>query len=253
MWGDNGISVHDIRQGAVGNCWFLAAASAMAEEPARLESMFVDWDVGSTNGISNNGIYTLKFYALMMPVYVTIDDKIPFRKGRNQALYARVGEDKSVWAPLLEKGFAEYHGTYEALHGGWMDAAMRTLAGTPGKNINHGNWNKGIDKFFQKLAKFDADKTMMTTACFNSWNGLVGGHAYTVLKLVELTKDIRLVQVRNPWGRGEFKGDWSDKSPLWTDEFKAKAGFENKPDGAFFIDIKTYKQRFAVTQINYST
>jgi len=28
----------------------------------------------------------------------------------------------------------------------------------------------------------------------------------------------KLVKLRNPWGGGEWKGDWSDESYLWTKE-----------------------------------
>lgn len=26
----------------------------------------------------------------------------------------------------------------------------------------------------------------------------------------------KLVKLRNPWGKGEWKGDWSDESYKWT-------------------------------------
>jgi len=29
-------------------------------------------------------------------------------------------------------------------------------------------------------------------------------------------KTERLLKIRNPWGNFEWKGDWSDASPLWT-------------------------------------
>jgi hypothetical protein len=32
----------------------------------------------------------------------------------------------------------------------------------------------------------------------------------------------RLMQLRNPWGEGEWKGRWADKSSLWTKRIKAK-------------------------------
>ena len=52
-------------------------------------------------------------------------------------MYARIGEDGSVWAPLLEKAMAYYHGTYEALHAGNPGTALNTLAGAPGKGYWH--------------------------------------------------------------------------------------------------------------------
>jgi len=57
-------------------------------------------------------------------------------------MYARIGADGSVWAPLLEKAMAYYHGTYEALDNGWPETALNTLAGAPGKTYRHKNTDK---------------------------------------------------------------------------------------------------------------
>ena len=41
LWGPNDEpSLHDVRQGQIGNCWFLAAASALAEKPGRITKLF---------------------------------------------------------------------------------------------------------------------------------------------------------------------------------------------------------------------
>ena len=50
-------------------------------------------------------------------------------------------------------------------------------------------------------------------------SGLYAGHEYSLLKL-ELVRNksnkvIQMVHLRNPWGQGEFNGDWSDSSSLW--------------------------------------
>ena len=42
FWGEDGISPKDVIQGAIGNCWFLAIASALAEKPQRLEKIFIN-------------------------------------------------------------------------------------------------------------------------------------------------------------------------------------------------------------------
>jgi len=53
--------------------------------------------------------------------------------------------------------------------------------------------------------------------------GLVTGHAYAVISVMEVENDgetLNLLRIRNPWGKGEWTGDWSDKSELWTDDLK---------------------------------
>ena len=48
-------------------------------------------------------------------------------------------------------------------------------------------------------------------------NGLIGGHAYSILRAVEY-KGIRFVVIRNPWGNSEWTGPWSDGSKEWPAE-----------------------------------
>ena len=73
--------------------------------------------------------------------------------------------------------------------------------------------------------------------------GLAGNHAYSLLGVYELSfengeyqvltpeesgegmKIYRLVKLRNPWGKGEWKGKWSDDSSMWTEDLKEKLSF----------------------------
>ena len=56
--------------------------------------------------------------------------------------------------------------------------------------------------------------------------GLVDGHAYSLISAKEIrtqTGDtVRLCLVRNPWGKKERKGDWSDYSEKWDDFTRAQ-------------------------------
>ena len=56
-----------------------------------------------------------------------------------------------------------------------------------------------------------------------SESGIYSGHAYSLIGAFDFKvgeKRVKLVKLRNPWGHGEWKGDWSDCSPLWTPELR---------------------------------
>ena len=89
-----------------------------------------------------------------------------------------------------------------------------------------------------------------------SANGVPYNHAFTVLGAKELTdaagKKIRLVNIRNPWGKEWYSGAFSDKSPLWTDDLRKQAGSKIADDGEFFIPIADYMTDFEETQFSYN-
>lgn len=71
-----------------------------------------------------------------------------------------------------------------------------------------------------------ADKNNFLITCSTSGNldeseGLIAGHAYTIISAGE-HNGIQLLKIRNPWGKGEWKGDYSDKSSKWTSDLKQK-------------------------------
>jgi len=64
------------------------------------------------------------------------------------------------------------------------------------------------------------------------------------MKLAEVDGN-KLMQIRNPWGRGEWNGDWSDKSSKWTTRNRNLLDWhEKKDDGIFWIDINDYVNEF---------
>ena len=72
-------------------------------------------------------------------------------------------------------------------------------------------------------------------------NGLCPGHAYAVLRAVEVDGN-KLVQIMNPWGsgNGEWTGDWSDASSKWTRRMKSKVDFYAKADGTFWMTMEDW-------------
>lgn len=51
LWGTKGVLPDGVIQGKLGDCWFLAAAAALAEHPDRITKIF------SNKVISEAGIY----------------------------------------------------------------------------------------------------------------------------------------------------------------------------------------------------
>lgn len=73
--------------------------------------------------------------------------------------------------------------------------------------------------------------------------GAIPGHGHALLDTHVINKDgktVRLVKTRNPWGGGEWKGDWGDESPLWTPELRQQVGSSVKEDGDAFMSIEDF-------------
>ena len=114
LFGTNGVTPQDMRQGVIDNSWFISAASALSEVPGRVEKIFLN----PINELSKNGIYALQFYTLGIPHTVIVDDYLPLQKkkgGTYATVYAKPSADKAIFGPILEKAFAKYHGNYTHL------------------------------------------------------------------------------------------------------------------------------------------
>jgi len=100
------------------------------------------------------------------------------------------------------------------------------------------------DKVWSLLSEWDAKKYVISTACFSGANGLVAGHAYTIIGVKEITladgTKQKLVKARNPWGSERYKGKWSDRSKYWTEDTKRQAGLVVSNDGTFFVPVEEF-------------
>jgi hypothetical protein len=79
-------------------------------------------------------------------------------------------------------------------------------------------------------------------------DGVVKGHAYSLLAVNEFEhkgKIVKLLKLRNPWGRHEWNGAWSDKSSEWTPELDAMLDHTNEDDGTFFIPFNDMLNKYA--------
>lgn len=88
------------------------------------------------------------------------------------------------------------------------------------------------------------------TGVFDNWQGenwmtdrkdIVSMHAYSILAAKEV-KGERLLRVRNPWGKFEWKGAWSDGSEQWTPEWMQL--LDHKFGGKFSKSLSNFLRYF---------
>jgi len=83
--------------------------------------------------------------------------------------------------------------------------------------------------------------------------GVVQGHAYTVIDVVMDAggSGRHFFQCRNPWGTGEWKGNWSDDSYLWKahPEVAKALDWEPADDGMFWIEAKDFFKNYSEINI----
>lgn len=115
-------SFKDPNQGEAETCYFVAAISSAGEWPSIVKDMF--WAARD-----DIGLYGIRFYIRGKPWVVTVDDKLLFQNG--QLKYMRVADNKSMWAPILEKGWAKVKGNYAQTDGGFVVNGLRSITGVP--------------------------------------------------------------------------------------------------------------------------
>merc|ERR1712070_1364974 len=104
-----------------------------------------------------------------------------------------------------------------------------------------------MDEVNTPVANFDKQNYIMC-ACSDSnageddthksAGGVVHCHAYSVIRVEDdvAGSGFDLLQLRNPWGRTEWNGDWSDHSDKWDDNPEVRDALQPEAgdDGTFW-------------------
>jgi len=132
--------------------------------------------------------------------------------------------------------------SYESLEGGWTAEGIEDLSGGVASQILT-NDILSRDRFWKEEMLQVNKSFLLGCHCSDpeadSRNGIQTGHAYSVIQVAEFEGQ-RLVQVRNPWGKVEWNGDWSDRSDCWTPEAIKQLQPKDKDDGQFWMTYKDF-------------
>ena len=224
----DGPKAEDVRQGAIGNCYFPAALAAVASmRPDIIEKMIKD------NG---DGTYTVKFnanasYGSGRPVEIKVDGDLYARSYGGPVYGGSLGgstapDKMELWFPLIEKAYAQWKGSYDTIGNGGV--AGQVMSEVMGKGYRYENLSpSNKDRMFDLIQKAAANKQPMAAGTYGTEDasrytntGVYAHHAYTVLGAVE-ENGVKYVQLRNPWGQSE-------------------PGYDGKNDGIFKLELDKF-------------
>uniref|UniRef100_A0A8B9FB69 Calpain 14 n=1 Tax=Amazona collaria TaxID=241587 RepID=A0A8B9FB69_9PSIT len=205
----------DLCQGLVENCWFLAALQALTFHQDIFAAV-----VPQNQSFERKyaGIFHFQFWYFGEWVDVVVDDRLPVNEAGELIFVSSVYKNV-FWGALLEKAYAKLYGSYEDLQFGQVSEALVDFTG--GVNIRiklaaapHDLWDI-LTRATYSRSLMGCQTHLGATKVLK--NGLVAGHAYTVTGIRKVTCQYGpedLVRLRNPWGKIEWKGDWSDRMSL---------------------------------------
>ena len=244
------IEFEDVKQGSLGDCYFLSAISALTKYPNLLIEKF------RTTKYTDIGYYEVVLFVdgewqiVFVDDYYPIDgDEFPFAKPNNNEL----------WAILLEKAWAKVNGGYSNIIGGIVSEVLLALTGFPSEYIQNLSGSISPISLFEKIKQASEDGALMGCGSYPNSRGdgsqanelgIIYSHNYTLIEAKGINEDdIYLLKIRNPWGNVEWQGDWSDKSEKWTDKYKKIFHHEDKEDGIFWMSIDDYVKNYNDTSI----
>ena len=240
---EEGISPDDIIQGSIGDCYFLSAIGSLCKFSRYIDKLFF------TKEKTKEHLYGVFIYLNGSWKLVLIDDYLPYTGKRFKKFAFSASGGKELWVAFLEKAWAKINGSYAKIGcGGSPTEVFDILTEALSEQVSINPYYK--DYIWETM--YDSEKkgyimTAGTSSDIYNLNldgvGLSAGHAYTVLGVMEIeTADgiEKVVRLRNPYGNGEFNGDWSDYSKKWTPELKEKYNLVIKDDGDFYMSYDDF-------------
>lgn len=284
------ISPNDLRQGGLGDCWLISSFAAIAEFPQAIRKIvhpkilakdgkytvsLLDYATDTVKPVVVDDRIPKGKYGDPAFTGFTADDEIwpcilEKAVARMAGSYEHIDGGDPLFALGMLTGCRDLLEFHQSKTGEWICVRPEYKSCNPHGAANrmlYGKWPDGTNgtsgrswnEVLKLMAEYDAKDYLICCGSHagsdtdSNTFGIVQGHAYTVLTVA---RDVAgsgrdLLQLRNPWGSGEWKGDWSDQSDLWSSHPQVKEVLDYEPakDGVFWIEARDFFQNYSSVMV----
>lgn len=265
VWKDMGDFFKDVTeftdpiQGAIGNCYFIAAVAAIAwADPYRIIHRNRATGTGDTSRVS-----AIKFYSKgggknSATKLVEVSDKTIVRTSNNNPIYCRSNDAGEIYPALYEKAFAKWiTGTNsdkpDITKTAFGDPVKATAQLNNKKAYYYNTSSRSGDQLYSIVRS--NSRTYKTIHPMTAWTygsskdytgtNVVGNHAYTVLGWA-YKNNKKYIVLRNPWGVTEPSGLNTYEGLLYIyDKTFWRPINTIGNDGVFALEANSFKNLFA--------
>jgi hypothetical protein len=243
----------DPLQGGLGDCYFIAALSAVA-----WSRPYVIMQRTRTTGPGEEQfVDRIDFYSKGTKS-IEVTERVPLIKSTHAWIYARSSEPGEIWPAVYEKAFAKWKTNdptdepdYGPIAGGWPVQATTELTNLTGvtKTCSALTADQIWSAVRSNCLSYRTFNPMTAwTFCVTpspvdyTGTGIVGYHAYTILGWA-FVNNIKYVVLRNPWGHNGsvingLAGTWSAYDVSFWRLVPLNTG------GVFAIPVDTFKKYY---------